>query len=74
MAMVDVRFASGTALALMGSIQFLAASVSATLVGIVSPNALLSLTVVATGAVTLVVTAVIVGTVSGRRANIASAR
>lgn len=74
MAMVDVRFASGTALALMGSIQFLAASVSATLVGIVSANALLALTIVASGSVALVVTAVIVGTISGRRASTTEAR
>ena len=64
----------GTALALMGSIQFLAASVSATLVGIVSANALLALTIVASGSVALVVTAVIVGTISGRRASTTEAR
>jgi DHA1 family bicyclomycin/chloramphenicol resistance-like MFS transporter len=74
LAMVDVRFASGTALALMGSIQFLAAAISATLVGIISSNALVSLSAVATGSVALVVIAVIFGTVSGRRGVIASAR
>lgn len=74
LAMVDVRFASGTALALMGSIQFLAAAISATLVGVISSNALVSLTAVATGSVSLVVIAVILGTVSGRKASNASAR
>ncbi len=74
LAMVEVRFASGTALALMGSLQFLAAAIAATLVGIVSANALVSFTVVASVAAALVVTAVIYGTVSGRRADTASAR
>lgn len=74
LAMVDVRFASGTALAMMGSLQFLAAAISATLVGIVSTDAVVSLTVVASVAATLVLTAVIYGTVSGRRANLTSTR
>jgi DHA1 family bicyclomycin/chloramphenicol resistance-like MFS transporter len=43
MAMEHVRFASGTALALLGSVQFLAAAAAATLVGIVNANALVAL-------------------------------
>jgi len=74
LAMVEVRFASGTALALMGSLQFLAAAIAATLVGIVSSNALVSFTVVASAAAALVVGAVIYGTISGRRADATSAR
>lgn len=74
LAMVDVRFASGTALALLGSIQFLAAAIAATFVGVISSNALVSLTAVAGGAVSLVVIAVIVGIVSGRRSRTALAR
>jgi DHA1 family bicyclomycin/chloramphenicol resistance-like MFS transporter len=74
LAMVEVRFASGTALALMGSIQFLAAAIAATLVALVSSNALVSFTIVATTAAGLVVAAVIFGTISGRRASSASAR
>jgi DHA1 family bicyclomycin/chloramphenicol resistance-like MFS transporter len=73
MAMLDVRFASGTALALMGSIQFLAATVTATLVSVISTSALVSLTVVSVGALSLVITALVVGIVSGRRSQ-ASAR
>jgi DHA1 family bicyclomycin/chloramphenicol resistance-like MFS transporter len=67
LAMVEVRFASGTALAIMGSTQFLAAAVSATLIGIVSTNSLDALAIVSGGAVALVVVAVVIGSVSGRR-------
>ncbi len=74
LAMTEVRFASGTALALMGSVQFLVAAVAATCVGLVSSNALVSLAIVAGLSSACVVTAVIFGRFSGRRANTVSAR
>jgi DHA1 family bicyclomycin/chloramphenicol resistance-like MFS transporter len=63
MAMEHVRFASGTALALMGSVQFLAAAVAATLVGIVNTNALIALAEVGSVATLLVLAALIMGRV-----------
>lgn len=61
MAMEHVRFASGTALALLGSVQFLAAAAAATLVGIVNSNALVALAVVGSVAALLVLVALILG-------------
>jgi len=61
MAMQNVRFASGTALALMGSVQFLAAAVAVTLAGIVNSNALLALAEVGSVASLLVLAALIMG-------------
>lgn len=46
LAMIEVRFAAGTAIALLGSIQFLAAAVSTATVGFISNNALVSLTTI----------------------------
>lgn len=74
LAMAEVRFASGTALALMGSVQFIFAGIAATLIGFLSSDALVSLTMVAGGMVLCVVLAVIIGTVSGRRAIRATTR
>jgi len=61
MAMENVRFASGTALALMGSVQFLAAAVAVTLAGIVNSNALIALAEVGGVATLLVLAALIMG-------------
>jgi DHA1 family bicyclomycin/chloramphenicol resistance-like MFS transporter len=47
LAMMEVRFAAGTAVALLGSIQFASASVSAFLVGVVSNDALVSFITIA---------------------------
>lgn len=46
LAMIEVRFAAGTAVALLGSIQFVAAAVSTATVGFISSNPLVSLTVI----------------------------
>jgi hypothetical protein len=61
MAMEHVRFASGTALALLGSIQFLAAAAAATLVTAVNTNALIALAEVGSVATLLVLGALIMG-------------
>ena len=61
MAMEHVRFASGTALALMGSVQFLAAAVSVTFVGIVNTDSLVALAEVGSVATLLVLAALIMG-------------
>ena len=61
MAMEHVRFASGTALALMGSVQFVAAAIAATFVGFVNSNALIALAEVGSGATILILVALIMG-------------
>jgi DHA1 family bicyclomycin/chloramphenicol resistance-like MFS transporter len=61
MAMEHVRFASGTALALMGSIQFLAAAVAVTIAGMVNPDSLVALAEVGSVASVLVLVALIMG-------------
>jgi DHA1 family bicyclomycin/chloramphenicol resistance-like MFS transporter len=61
MAMEHVRFASGTALALMGSVQFLAAAVAVTLAGIVNTDPLVALAEVGSVATVLVLVALIMG-------------
>nr|KGA07687.1 MAG: hypothetical protein GM42_1015 [actinobacterium acMicro-1] len=67
MAMEHVRFASGTALALLGSVQFLAAAAAATLVGIVNTNALVALAEVGSVATVLVLVALIMGRAKSAR-------
>jgi DHA1 family bicyclomycin/chloramphenicol resistance-like MFS transporter len=67
MAMEHVRFASGTALALLGSVQFLAAAAAATLVGIVNANALVALAEVGSVATVLVLVALIMGRAKSAR-------
>ena len=67
LAMVQVRFAAGTAVALLGSIQFASAAISASIVGVVSQNAFTALVVVASCAEVLVLATVIAGAVIARR-------
>ncbi|MCF8541287.1 MAG: multidrug effflux MFS transporter [Aurantimicrobium sp.] len=74
MAMENVRFASGTALALMGSVQFLAAAVAVTVAGIVNSNALISLAEVGSVATLLVLAALIMGRVKPTTAEPARSR
>jgi DHA1 family bicyclomycin/chloramphenicol resistance-like MFS transporter len=74
MAMENVRFASGTALALMGSVQFLAAAVAVTVAGIVNSNALISLAEVGSVATLLVLAALIMGRVKPTNAESARSR
>ena len=68
MALEHVRFASGTALALLGSIQFLAAAAAATLVTVVNTNALIALAEVGSVATVLVLGALIMGRAKPARA------
>jgi predicted MFS family arabinose efflux permease len=68
MAMEHVRFASGTALALLGSIQFFAAAAAATLVTVVNTNALIALAEVGSVATLLVLGALIMGRAKPTRA------
>jgi DHA1 family bicyclomycin/chloramphenicol resistance-like MFS transporter len=74
MAMEHVRFASGTALALMGSVQFLAAAVAVTVAGIVNSNALIALAEVGSVATLLVLAALIMGRVKPTHAEPARSR
>lgn len=67
LAMIEVRFAAGTAVALLGSIQFGAASISAALVGVVSSNAFVSLLIVAGSAEVFMLGTLAVSAVIARR-------
>jgi len=60
LAMMEVRFAAGTAVALLGSIQFASASVSAFLVGVVSNDALVSFIAIAGTAALFVLGALLI--------------
>lgn len=61
MALEHVRFASGTALALLGSVQFLFAALASFLVGIVNPNPLIALAEVGSAGAGLVLVALVIG-------------
>lgn len=61
MAVEHVRFASGSALAVLGGVQFLAAALASWLVGAVNANPLIALAEVGSGGVILVLVALING-------------
>ncbi len=67
LAMVEVRHSAGMAAALLGSIQFVTASIAAALVAVVNKDALVSLVIVGGGAEIFVFAVVLVGVVHSRR-------
>lgn len=69
LAMLEVRFAAGTAAALLGSLQFVAASITAALVGVVSSNPLVSIFVIGIAAEALLWGTLLLFAVLRRRAN-----